>query len=587
MTRLFLPSVPLGLDLAPTARVLVLLICLLTPAIAQRAGDEITYPSEAFAKLDTFEALNLEEADKLYLAKDYKGAFAAYKAYSFEFAQSRSLPYVLLRMGRCLHQLEKRNAAIKAYQDVVDYFPDDVRFAAAALYYIGECHRQNGDEAKQTAVWARMVKDDDYVAQPNSGTALTFLGQQMEELGKFDEAAEYHWRTAINFLQSNPNAARDARNAVINHYVRRNPNHEKLKEFYVAASGFDGHGRNTDAPEDDARYWSTVLSTAADGRIDKEVREKACAYWTAKMGDRFGENDALRKQWIDAQFIHEKNEESWLARMEKQFKSKTADLNRVLQWCEYYKPNPEQQSAFFARESKPFLAGLKTDEKMKLMNRLRHPLGMHEEAQTVMRSVSPNGLSDEELRTYADFVALYEPEETVLRYYARMKDKLLAAKARFDYYKARSHRNAPTMEKALSEIPALRKSPDYAGVELSWAEGDLQRGLGNYEEAIKAYQVANKQPQTTWAVADCLVSLKNYPKAIETVRALRSVASEAPKADLYVANVYRTAGDKGREVDQLRLVLKQYPKSGESSEAHRRLESYGVALVGGESKAED
>ncbi|MEJ6718154.1 MAG: tetratricopeptide repeat protein, partial [Akkermansiaceae bacterium] len=130
------------------------------------AGQEILYPGKEFAKLDTFEGVNLEDADKLYGKKDYKGAFAAYKAYSFEFAKSEALPYVLLRMGRCLQKVEKRNAAIKVYQDVVDYFPDAVRYAAAALYHMGECHGLNGDDAKKTAVWAKMVKDDDYVTQP-------------------------------------------------------------------------------------------------------------------------------------------------------------------------------------------------------------------------------------------------------------------------------------------------------------------------------------------------------------------------------------------------------------------------------------
>ena len=38
---------------------------------------------------------------------------------------------------------------------------------------------------------------------------------------------------------------------------------------------------------------------------------------------------------------------------------------------------------------------------------------------------------------------------------------------------------------------------------------------------------------------------------------------------------------------QLRSVLKRYPKSGESSSAHNRLEAYGVALVGGEAEAEE
>jgi hypothetical protein len=40
-------------------------------------------------------------------------------------------------------------------------------------------------------------------------------------------------------------------------------------------------------------------------------------------------------------------------------------------------------------------------------------------------------------------------------------------------------------------------------------------------------------------------------------------------------------------VKQLRAVLKRYPKSGESSQAHNRLEAYGVPLVGGESEAEE
>lgn len=558
------------------------LFCL---ALSAAAADEVTYPSEDFAKLDTFEGLNLEDADKLFAKQDYKGAYAAYKAYSYEFAKSEALPYVLLRMGRCLHHLDKRNAAIKAYQDVVDYFPNRIRYAAAALFCIGQCHGQNGDEAKQTAVWARMVKDDDYVAQPNSGTALTFLGKRMEALGKFEEATEYHWRTAVNFLKSNPNAAQSARAAVIGYYVRRNPDHDKLKEFYVAASGFDGRGVNTDKPGEDARYWRTALATGLDSRADEELREKACAYWAAKLGDRFPENDDLRKLWCDALLVAEGSRESWIARMEKQFRSKPASIDRVLQWCEYYKGDAELRSEFFARESKPFLGGLKTEEQVELMSRLRHPLGMHEEARMVMRSVDTRGMSDEQLRSHAFFVAHYEPEETVMRHIARMKDPLAAAKARFDYYKGRSHRNRPNAEKALAEIPALQKSPDYAGSALLWAKGELLRGIGEYAEAIKAFRAANREPDTTWAVTDCLIAMKQYPQAIKTARQLESVSGQAARASFKIADIHRISGDKAREVDQLRLVLKRYPKSGESSEAHRRLESYGVALVGGEAEA--
>lgn len=551
------------------------------------AAEEVSYPGEAFAKLDTFEGLNLEDADKLFAKADYKGAYAAYKAYSFEFAKSKALPYVLLRMGRCLHKLEKRNAAITAYQDVVDYFPDDVRYAATALYYIGECHGENGEDAKKTATWARMVKDDAYVTQPNSGTALTFLGNAMEKLGKFDEATEYHWRTAVAFLKTNPDAAKSARAAVLSHYALRSPNHDKLMEFYVAASGFDGRGQNTEAPDGDARYWSDVFDTVLRASGEAEAREKACAYWGAKFGDRLPDNDSLRKQWADVQMGHEKDSAGWLARMEKQFASKPADMARILQWCEWYKPDPEMRSKFFAKQAAPFLAALKPDEKMALMNRLRHPLEMHTEAQEVMRSVRTDGMTDEELKAYATFLANYEPEEEVLRLIARMKDTLFAAKARFDYYNARTHRNAPNMEKALAEIPELLKSPKYAEGLLMTQAGLLQN-VGRHEEAIKSYRAANVQPESTWGVADCQTALKQYDQAVKTVKELEAVGGAvASRASLKAADILRISGDKGREVTQLRQVLKRYPKSGESSEAHNRLETYGVALSGGEAEAED
>jgi tetratricopeptide (TPR) repeat protein len=551
-----------------------------------QAGQEIIYPGEAFAKLDTFEGVNLEDADKLFTAGDFQGAYAAYKAYSFEFPKSKALPYVLLRQGRCLHKLDKRNAAIKSYQDVVDYFPDDVAYAAAALFHIGECHGQNGEAEKQTAVWARMVKDDGYVTQPNSGTALIHLGTEMQKLGKHGEAAEYQWRTAVAFLKTNPKAAEAARKAVIQHYVTRSPDHEKLKEFFIAASGFNGDGRNTDKPEEDARYWTTVFQAALEKYEDAAAREKSCAYWTAKMGDRFTDNDDLRRLSCDATLVHEKDSAGWLARMEKQFALKPATIDRVLLWCGYLKLDPKLRSGFFAKHTKPMLAAMKPVELMELMAKLQHPHQMDEEAQLVMRAIRTDGLTDEEIRRFALLAASYQTEEEVLRHFARIKDKLFATKARFDYYNGRSHRNPPFMEKALIEIPELLKSPQYADG-LSWTKATLLQNLNRHEEAIEAFRAANKQPDSTWGISDSLVGLKQYDQAIKTVGELESLGGAvASKASLRVADIHKISGDKAREVNQLRTVLRRYPKTGESAAAHDRLESYGVALVGGESEAE-
>lgn len=551
-----------------------------------QAGQEILYPSAAFSKLDTFEGVNLEDADKLFKAGDFNGAYAAYKAYSFEFPKSKAMPYVLLRLGRCLHKLDKRNAAIKAYQDVVDYYPDDVAYAAAALYHIGECHGQNGEEDKQTATWARMVKDDDYVSQPNSGTALIHLGSAMQKLGKHEEAAEYQWRTAVAFLKTNPGAADAARKAVLSHYVGRNPNHDKLKEFFVAASGFDGSGRNIENPDENVVYWSAALRTALDMTGDAAAREKACAYWTAKMGDRFTDNDELRRLWADASFVHEKKQDSWQARMEKQFALKPATIDRVIQWCGYYRAVPKLRSEFFEKHAKPMLASMKPKELMDLIGRLQHHhLQMPDEAQSVVRSIRTETLEDAEIQRFVGLAAGYLTEEEIIRHAARIKDPMLATKTRFDYFLSKSHRNPPYMEKALAEIPELAKSPKYAEG-LTWTKATLLQNLGRHEEAIEAFRSANKQPDSTFEIANSLVALKQYPQAIQTLNELESVGGGvASSASLRVADIYKHSGDKANEVSQLRTILRRYPKTKESAAAHDRLESYGVALVGGEAEA--
>ncbi len=64
------------------------------------------------------------------------------------------------------------------------------------------------------------------------------------------------------------------------------------------------------------------------------------------------------------------------------------------------------------------------------------------------------------------------------------------------------------------------------------------------------------------------------------------VASGSPwpailAAGLAVAYLYRDAGIKEKYVRALRGVLKRYPKSGESSQAHQRLEEMGLPIGGG------
>lgn len=550
------------------------------------AASELVYPSEDFARLDTFEAVAVEDADKLFGKKDYKGAYAAYKAYTFEFAKGDALPYVLLRMGRCLHILDKRNTAIKAYQDVVDYFPDEVPYAAAALYYIGQCHAQNGNEAKSLATWARLAKDKEYVSQPRTGSALESLATAMEKRGDFGEATDYRWRTAVAFRESNVRAAESARKSVVYHYVVRVPSHEKLLAFCNEVGGF-GWRAPIARPEESPAYWSHVFGTLLNARMTGDAKADSARYWSSQMGDRFTDNEALRVAWFSVLLAHEQDEAKWADRMNTQFALQPVTIERVKQWLGYYGRNTKARASFYAEHGEPLISSLRTEQRVALMKYLRHPYGMHDQATAVLRTVRTNGMDDDQLRDFANFAAIYDGEDAFLRIVSRVKDSTIAARTRFDFYYARAHRNGDFQTKALQEVSILNKSPDQAQ-EIVWSHATLLQWQGQFEEAIKRYQAANRQPASTWSVIDCRVALKQYAQAIKLTQELESVGGDvSASACLKAADIYRTSGDKKKEVQQLQLVLRRYPESGQSSQAHDRLESYGVKIIGGEAKAID
>ena len=562
--------------------------------------NEIKLSPEVFAKLDTYEAVSLEEADKTFMRGDFAGALAAYKSFSFEFSKSKALPYALYRMGRCLHLVDKRNAAVKAYQNVIDYFPDDVRFASAAMYMQGVCHMQNGDNDKCVAVWAKMVQDKDYVNQPNSGTALEFLATEMDKRKKYQDAVEYRWRTAVNFRIKNPKAADAAGHGVVRYYVEKR-NIDKLKEFCMAGSGtgftniaYGGRVRempgDPQKPDSNSYFWSEILRVANESKVGKDFNEREqnrrelVKYWVGQAGTRFKDDEAFQIELCNQRLVFEDDgPKKWAERIEALFQSKPINPERVKKYIEVYGRFPKLRKAFFDKQAKPIVDSIKTfEEKLKFANYLANPHKMYEEQRAILLSISTDGLSDQQICDLGESLYDSVDEEHFLRVMNKVKDKALAAYTRFRIYW-----NRKKYDKCLPEIGILEKSPQY-GHKVAWERAECLFYLKQYEEAIKAYRTANKQPDSTWRVIDCQTAMQKYSDAVQSAQGLQMVGGDvASKAGLMIADIYKISGDKGKEIEQLRLVLRRYPKSRESSSAHQRLEGYGAKLIGGVSNADE
>ena len=129
----------------------------LVGGLALALPPEASISSEDFNRLDTFEGHELTKADQAFAAKDYRNAGAAYEAFLLQYPKSTATAYAVLRKARCLHLGNKRFEAVKAYTEVLDYFPNALNYAAPALYYLGVCHAENGNLDDAMKAWACLL----------------------------------------------------------------------------------------------------------------------------------------------------------------------------------------------------------------------------------------------------------------------------------------------------------------------------------------------------------------------------------------------------------------------------------------------
>jgi TolA-binding protein len=314
-------------------------LVVLAAATGAANPQETGLANEERAKLDTFAGVSIDKADKVFAAKDWSRALAEYDAFIVQFPESKVTPYAILRKGRCLQEMQKRFEAIKVYQEVLDFFPDDVKYAAAALFRIGESHAQNGDIAKAMKAWFDLSEDQDYVKQPVGAQALNGLAENLIRQGKADEGIKRFEQVAVEFRTANGDAARAAIARVVPHHIRGTPDLKKLRDFYVAARTFEHnpHAPAGDLATDEA-FWRTVRKAIEQNNTFTEVqkgeREVFYRYWAGQLQAALPADDEQQIALADYIRAADRDDAAWAARLDKQFAAHQKDGNfaRVIRW---------------------------------------------------------------------------------------------------------------------------------------------------------------------------------------------------------------------------------------------------------------
>ncbi|MDA0842107.1 MAG: tetratricopeptide repeat protein [Planctomycetota bacterium] len=207
------------------------------------------------------------------------------------------------------------------------------------------------------------------------------------------------------------------------------------------------------------------------------------------------------------------------------------------------------------------------------------------------------------LEIYAAYIAQYPNDDgarfEVARYleeqkrwndgrmeYLKMEDKLRAQwEIAYSY-----ERQGGKSDEAISNYQTVIDSDFVRYADAMYRMGEvLYYQKNDYETALKRFMESNYSPPThLFRVADCLKALKRFDPAIkqygEIVTFFKGSASEAylRMGRVYLDNLKQNKA----AIEVFQTLIRNFPKSGQASQAHRILEDLGVVLTGGGLKEE-
>lgn len=559
----------------------IFLFLILTQALFaydRRWEQDVELDPKARERLDTFEHHTLGRADQSYAEQQWRQALAEYDAFILEFPRSKVLSYAILRKGRCLQNDGKMFKAIEQYNEVLDYFPNDIDYASAALFRIGECYWSNGDKEKAMKAWVEMANDKDYSQHYLAARAVLALADNLMKQDKVQEAIKYYTQVAVDFWKKNNDYAKQAYPKVFHYYVRTSPNEKKLREF-VRKSAWTGRWDNRAEKLDiDKKYWDAVASKVAEynqfDELQSDLQKKYLAYWASTFKSVMPEYDDLQIKAIDLQHQLDKDSAKRTAALDQQYQKyqKPDDYGRVIKFVRAFAGNKQKVAEYYGKMN----IGKMTRNQMQTLISNLYDMGNTEQARHLVKQMPYGEMTDHQIFEFAREILWYKDQEIMPQVYARAHDRDAGKKQLLWYY---YERRKP--KEGLPVAERLTQVEKYAG-EAWFKKGEFLRWMKQYEDAIKAYRLADNAPHNLWEIINCYVGLKDIEAALVQAREIENFfEDQAPRAAFEIAELHKRAGRRKEYVTALRTVLKKYPKSRESSYAHERLEKLGIRIGGG------
>ena len=497
---------------------------------SERAG--IDRARAAFQRAEDAERRRVPVNDLIPL---YRGAAAEWKKFQLQHEMTASdtiSAYVLFMQGYSLQGARDRNAAIAAYTELLDYFPDERWIATAALFFIGEAHRDNGDDRLALNTFLALAEDPAHARHPLAARALNRLAMMHWRAKKSDEALEF-WRQGIaepykTIALSDYNAMRDACGQALT-LLDRWDAYETLL--------FDA------IPPDEAKRRTDAVQSAVN-----HLRNRMAYHWSGWYYDVYfpeKERNDRRLEWRGRLA-------GWYDRQRELFAAAERQWDHAILGFRLW------------REFKPEVGAKRVPEVTALLKTL--------ELDDAARAKCA--------RDFAILLCEYKMFDEARTLLPLVKD--IVANLWLTYEIENRANQLPAAQLALEELVGNADAAVSlrAKKTLAWFHKDRTR---QYDKAIALYIDISEPPGTLWALQECYRRAGKKTEAYTVLTELASIfPSEAARA-VWTHGQYREQdGEKDKAIALYRRLLSQpeWKKTSESSHAHQALERLGIATGG-------
>jgi tetratricopeptide (TPR) repeat protein len=553
------------------------LMLVLFPVAIARSQAEVGLAAEHFKKMDVFEISNLGTADKNFAAGKYRMSVADYEAFLTKYPKSLAVPYALLRKGRSLQLDNKRFEAIKVYTDLLDYYPNEMDCAGTALYFIGDCHSQNGQLAAALKAWSEMAKDVDYRKHVLAAKAINRLADNLRLQDKWGEALEYYEQVAKDFRNSNYEAVAHAIKQLQYYHVRLKPDFEKLRKLYDALNGFE---RGTLTPNE-TNFCYRVIALVGDrdlsGFAEADVKGKKAyyRYWASKLEGRFLTDDNYQWTLAGYRLAEEGDVNAWYGRIDQQYAKyqKADDYDRTMNYVQLYGGHPAKIQEYYARLER----GRMSKQQVFRLIGLLYKFGQPEVGRSAIGKL-PTDTTDADLVGLVKVVGKDRLGAELIC--EKINDLELGNLTLLRFFSGNIPVKGPVMDKAMRLGEMFCKHPTYAKEAYTYM-ATFHESLGEWDNAIGCWRLVDNPPGTLYSIVKDYMAWGKRGEAVSQLSEIENFfPAESSKACLMIADIY--SGDRPLYIATLRNLIKKYPGSGESSTAHQRLQAMKVKMGGGE-----